>query len=83
MKIRMLRSAPGSEDGIRVAMYEVDQEYDLTATAGSRDLATSFVGAGLAEESSAKPASTAEVAQVDVDSGAPAPAKPGRKPKAQ
>lgn len=83
MKIRMLKSAPGSVDGIRVGMYEVGQEYDLTATAGSRDLAISFVGAGLAEESGATPALAAEVAEADVASEAPVPAKPGRKPKAQ
>ena len=79
----MLSSAPGSIDGIQVAMYAVDQEYDLTATAGSRELAAAFVDAGLAEEIGAKASACAEVALADVDHDAPVPAKPGRKPKAQ
>jgi hypothetical protein len=83
MKVRMLSSAPGSIDGIHVVMYEVDQEYDLTTTAGSRDLAAAFVDAGLAEELGAKGVASVEVARADVDCEAPASAKPGRKPKAQ
>jgi hypothetical protein len=92
MLIRMLSTAPGSVDGIRVAQYEAGLEYDLTATAGSRDLAEAFVGADLAEEvgtKSAPPVDT-ELAGVDASEAsltgvvdAPTPAKPGRKPKAQ
>jgi hypothetical protein len=70
-------------DGIRVAMFEADQEYDLTATSGARDLAVAFVDAGLAEESGEKPAPAAEVAPADVAAGECVPSKPGRKPKAQ
>lgn len=50
MKIRMLTTERGSVDGVRVASYVADQEYDLTATPGARALAEAFVGAGLAEE---------------------------------
>jgi hypothetical protein len=50
MKIRMLTTERGSVDGVLVTAYEADQEYDLTATAGARDLAKAFVGAGLAVE---------------------------------
>jgi len=92
MIIRMLTGAPGSIDGFRVATYEADQEYDLTATVGARELAAAFVAAGLAEEAGAKTASAAEAEQtvegdaqaqaLEVDAGSP-PAKPGRKPKAQ
>jgi predicted nuclease with TOPRIM domain len=50
MKIRMLTTERGSIDGVRVASYAADQEYDLTTTPGARALAEAFVGAGLAEE---------------------------------
>lgn len=56
MRISMLQTTPGSIDGIRVASYEADTEYDLTATAGERDLASAFVGAGLAVDLDARPA---------------------------
>jgi hypothetical protein len=92
MKIRMLRSAPGSVDGIRVGMYEVDQEYDLSTSAGAVDLAQSFVGAGLAEKLGASPAEpvVAEAGNVGAAEHLDAagieqpttPAKPSRKPKA-
>lgn len=88
MKIRMLESASGSVDGWRVASYEAGEEYDLTATAGARDLAEAFVGAGLAEEVGATKASASndgeavEAAAVDAAETPSAP-KPGRKPKAQ
>ena len=93
MLIRMLSTAPGSVDGIRVACYEADQEYDLTATAGARALAAAFVGAGFAEEVGSTPAPTVEAEQVGegdsqqasapkADAETP-PAKPGRKAKAQ
>lgn len=67
MKIIMTRSAPGSVDGIRVANYEVGTEYDLTATAGERDLAAAFVGAGMAEEVGAPvaPVTIAPVITID------------------
>jgi hypothetical protein len=92
MKIRMLRSAPGSVDGIRVGMYEVGQEYDLSTSPGAVDLAQSFVGAGLAEKLGAGPAkSVAEAGNVGAAEHVDAvcveqpttQAKPGRKPKAQ
>lgn len=71
MKITMLQAAPGSIDGIRVATYESGTEYDLTATDGARDLAQAFVGAGLAVEVDAKPA-TVEAQEGPTDK----PAKP-------
>jgi hypothetical protein len=90
MKIRMLSTAPGSVDGIRVSSYEQGQEYDLTGAAGAQELAAAFVGSGLAEEVGAKSAAPAKVesAAADVAEGAdptaaeaPAPARPGRKTK--
>lgn len=50
MKIRMLKTVPGSLDGIRVTTYEAGKEYDLTGTPGARDLAQAFVGARMATE---------------------------------
>lgn len=89
----MLSTELGSVDGIRVASYDAGQEYDLTATAGERELAEAFVGAELAEEVREQPAHAAVVDQVegsgpdvpDPDAAATtsAPPKPGRKPKAQ
>ncbi|MCG2586496.1 hypothetical protein [Massilia sp. TS11] len=67
MKIRMLRTTPGSIDGIRVTSYEAGSEYDLGASKGAKDLAVAFVGAGLAEEA-------ASVAPAAVESSAGAPA---------
>jgi hypothetical protein len=92
MKIRMLSTAPGSVDGIRVATYEGGAEYDLSETAGARELAAAFVDAGLAEDAGAKKLPPTEVAPADgaaieapasVDGDAPPAPKPGRKPKAQ
>lgn len=48
MKIRMLSTAPGSVDGIRVVRYRADQEYDLGETEGALDLAAAFVASKLA-----------------------------------
>jgi len=83
----MLSTAPGSVDGIRVASYEADQEYDLTATPGARDLAEAFVDAGLATEVGAEPiqqaAADAELPPGGADVEAAPAAKPARKPKAQ
>jgi hypothetical protein len=78
MHIRMLKTENGSVDGIRVKQFVEDEQYDLTATAGERDLAAAFVGAGLAVEVGAEP--------VEVDppdpTGEPAvKARPGRKSK--
>jgi hypothetical protein len=90
MKIRMLSTAPGSADGIRVAAYEAGLEYDLTTTAGARDLAEVFVGAGLAEEvgaskGAADPGDVADDASEAVADASETTAAPksGRKPKAQ
>lgn len=92
MKIVMLRTERGSVDGVRIASYEAGQEYDLTATAGARDLAKAFIGAELAREVGAKPTLAADPEPADVDaSQVPAPeadavaatAKAGRKPKVQ
>jgi hypothetical protein len=84
MKIRMLSTAPGSVDGIRVSSYEEGHEYDLTATAGARELAEAFVGSGLAEDVGAKAApEVTDAVEGSTADASPAPAKPGRKPKAQ
>lgn len=49
MRIKMLRTERGSVDGVRVAVYRAGEEYDL-ASPGGRDLATAFIGAGVAVE---------------------------------
>jgi hypothetical protein len=90
MKILMLSTEPGSVDGIRVALYEAGQEYDLTATVGARELAEAFVGAGRAEEVGASKAAADPGAVTDdasehgaeTSETAAAP-KRDRKPKAQ
>jgi hypothetical protein len=88
----MLNTVPGSVDGFRVTTYEAGAEYDLSATVGEEALAQAFIAAGLAEEASdAKTAgdgdsqADAETPPASVDGAdeTPAPAKPGRKPKAQ
>jgi hypothetical protein len=90
MKVIMLAGAPGSIDGFRVTTYEAGQEYDLTTSAGARELAVAFVVAGLAEEVGATSVPAATPEQPDdvdsqesspVDDAAPEPPKPGRKPK--
>lgn len=88
MKILMLSTVPGSVDGIRVASFEADQEYDLTATEGARALAAAFVGAGLANEVGQPPAVSAPTAaESDVAPGgegaAAAPPRQTRRAKAQ
>lgn len=89
MHIRMLKTADGSVNGIRVQPYDEGVEYDLSQTAGARDLAQAFVGAGLAEEVGAKRSALADAElPADGDDGAagesPAtPAKAGRKSKSQ
>lgn len=90
MKILMLAGAPGSIDGFRVAPYEAGQEYDLTTSAGARDLAAAFIGAGLAEEVGATSARGEEPEQAAGENSQELPEtpdvatapKPGRKPKA-
>jgi hypothetical protein len=92
MKIRMLSTAPGSIDGVRVASYEAGVEYDLTNTDGARALAQAFVGAELAKRVAAVDApnpgepdgGAAETDALGPETGDSAvPSKPGRKPKAQ
>lgn len=78
MQIRMLKTENGSIDGIRVTSYEADVEYDLTATAGERDLAAAFVGAGLAVDLDAKPAK--QRAPEPESAATAAPAEPTAKP---
>jgi hypothetical protein len=50
MRIRMLKTVPGSIDGIQVKSYGAGKDYDLTATDGERSLATALVNAQYAEE---------------------------------
>lgn len=51
MKIKMLRSKMGSEDGYNTRYYEEGEEYDV-----SDALAKSFIGENLAEPATGKPA---------------------------
>lgn len=84
MKIRMNATAPGSVDGIRVTTYQAGLEYDLTATAGERDLAESFVGAGMAVEIGVAPVAEepiVEPSEQAVVTEATVLGKPGRKAK--
>jgi len=96
MRIRMLKTAPGSIDGVRITSYEAGQEYDLSSTPSERFLASNFVSAQLAEEaggasavavtdlSKVASASAAEPPVPSGDDAAPAlEAKPARKSKAQ
>lgn len=83
MKIVMKESVPGSVDGINTAIYETGAEYDLTETAGARDLAQALVDAGLAEEIGAKlvapelkPASEAEVVEQSTSDAVEQSARP-------
>jgi hypothetical protein len=77
MKIRMLKSAPGSIDGRRTALYEAGQEYDLSANAGARELATSFVAAHFARAigDTLEAAAPREVSEISVDVPRAAPAR--------
>lgn len=67
MRIRMLKTTPGSVDGIKISTYEAEQEYDLTATHGERQLAAAFVGAGLAVDLSAKASAPSAQEQAPAD----------------
>lgn len=88
MKIRMTTTENGSTDGIRVTVYQDGVEYDLSATAGERDLASAFVGAGMAVEviAEADPVKAADPVAAQVEPVASAAAEPparnaGRKKK--
>lgn len=48
MKIVMTETRAGSRDGIATEAFQAGREYDLSRTAGERDLAQAFVGAGWA-----------------------------------
>lgn len=89
MKIIMNKTAPGSVDGIRVRDYVAGAEYDLSGSAGARELAASFVASGLASEAAAQiapapvPAAEAleEIAPEPAAPAEPTVAKPGPKKK--
>lgn len=89
MKIIMNKTAPGSVDGIRVREYALGTEYDLSGSAGARELAASLVASGLAREAAAHVApapapSVEKIEQTELEPGAPAeaiPVKPGPKKK--
>lgn len=48
MKIKMISTEQGSVDGIKVATFAADREYDLGQSPGSISLADAFLAAGLA-----------------------------------
>jgi hypothetical protein len=84
MQIRMLKTENGSVDGIKVAQYAEGTEYDLTATAGERDLAAAFVGAGLAVDIDANPEQAlAPAAEQSADPVAQEAVTPALKPARQ
>lgn len=59
MKIRMLSTQRGAEDGVAVQTYEAGSEYDLGHSAGARDLAAVFLREGWAEQQEAPHAARA------------------------
>lgn len=66
MKIKMLSTQSGSIDGVRVSPYVADAEYDLTGSAGERDLAAAFIGARMAVEVGTAPAAPVVVPPAEV-----------------
>ncbi len=55
MRVRMLKSLPGSPDGLRVYAYQAGQEYDEASNPPmSEGLATNFLGQGAAARVNAK-----------------------------
>lgn len=56
MRVRMKRTVPGAADGFTVVQFKEGEEYDLTQTPRSKDLAQVFVREGWAEEIGAAPA---------------------------
>lgn len=82
MRIRMLKTENGSVDGIRVKQFAEGEQYDLTATAGERDLAAAFVGADLAVEVGVEPAPEVESPEPEAAAaGAPEAKRTGRQAK--
>jgi len=61
MKIKMLKTVPGSLDGIRVTTYEAGVEYELGNSAGARDLAQALVNARFAIESPPDPVTPTQI----------------------
>jgi hypothetical protein len=55
MKIRMLKAAKGSEEGISTRLYEAGREYDLPDTDRGLDLALVFIHEKWAEEVKNRP----------------------------
>jgi hypothetical protein len=56
----MIKTMPGSVDGVHISTYEAGAEYDLSATDGARSLAAAFVGAGFAVDADAQPVALAK-----------------------
>lgn len=75
MKIRMLETQRGAEDGVTLRTYETGVEYDLGHTAGARDLAAVFVREGWAEQVAAPPSPRALEPEAPLLARAQAPAE--------
>jgi hypothetical protein len=74
VKIRMLTTQRGAEDGVTLRTYEAGKEYDLSHSPGQLDLAAVFVREGWAEEVRAAAPPPAP------ESSAPEPAPPEAAP---
>jgi hypothetical protein len=56
MRIRMLKTVRGAEDGFTVREYLIDTEHELSGTARAQELAEVFLREGWAEEVGKAPA---------------------------
>jgi hypothetical protein len=70
MKIQMLSTQRGSPDGVSIETYLAGENYDLTRTERTRDLARVFVREGWAEDAE-RPVPAKQAVQ-DVRPAAPA-----------
>ena len=78
MKVTMLQTVQGSEDGVIVQVYREGEQYDLSATDRALDLAAVFLREGWAvEEGVATPEEP--VSQDLVPEAQPRPGKRGRR----
>lgn len=50
MKVKMIKTTDGSVDGAHVSSFEKGKTYDLSGSAGERDLAQSFVESDRAKQ---------------------------------
>lgn len=78
MRIRMLESKSGSEDGVRLKDFKAGKEYELEDSPRGRDLGEAFIRYGWAVEASAKPAAPAPEPKKEPE---PSPEPPPKTPE--